>query len=125
MATQGETSLDFGAFPGKSDATVSVSGLTTETLAEAWIYPKTTADHTEDEHIVETIQVRAGRISGGAFTIYGWNTNQINEPLEPLKGASNVTLAGTLNTPNYSQQQFAGGRGTRIYGVWNVAWAAN
>lgn len=126
MAQQGTTTLDFGAFPGASDASVVVSGLTgSPTLAEAWLWPVDTVDHLADEHLYETIAVRAGPISGGAFTIYAWNTSQLNEPLEPIKGSRNVTLAGTLNTPNYSQQQFAGGRGTRIYGLWTVAWVAN
>lgn len=129
MATQGTATLNFGAFPGASDAQVTVTGqaaITGTSLVEAWLVPADTADHTADEHWVESIKVMAGNIvPGTGFTIYALNTNQLNEPLEPIKGARNVTLAGGLSQANYSQQQFAGGMGTRLYGQWNVGWVWN
>lgn len=100
MAGSGTTTVDFGAFPGKSDTSADVTGQTSiiaGSLVGAWIRPVATADHTADEHWVETIEVVAGNIvAGTGFTIYARNTNQINEPT---------------------------GKGTRLYGLFTVAWA--
>ena len=77
MAT-GNATLDFGAFPGSSDTSVVVTGqtgITTSSFVEAWLVPTATADHSADEHVVETIKVIAGNIvNGTGFTIYGVNT---------------------------------------------------
>lgn len=111
MAT-GTATLDFGAFPGKSDASVAVTGqggIVAGSLVEAWLRPVATADHTADEHMVETLKVIAGNIvAGTGFTIYGFNTSQLNE-----------------NPPGERHVMYATGqgRGTRIYGQWTVAWA--
>jgi len=111
MAT-GTAELDFGAFPGKSDASVAVTGQTAilaGSLVEAWLRPVATADHTADEHMVETLKVIAGDIvAGTGFTIYGFNTNQVNE-----------------NPPGVRTDLYptGGGKGTRIWGKWTVAWA--
>lgn len=74
MAT-GTVLLNFGAFPGKTDATVVVTGqagIVSGSLVEAWILPAATTEHTADEHWVENIQVMAGNIvAGTGFTIYG------------------------------------------------------
>lgn len=98
MAT-GTTILDFGGFPGKSDASVDVTGQTgivAGSLVEAWIRPVATADHTVDEHILETLKILAGNIvAGTGFTIYGVSSRQ------------------------------GPGDGHRIYGNWTVAWAWN
>ena len=108
MAT-GTAILDFGVFPGASDASVAVTGQTsiaTTSLVEAWLRPQATADHSADEHLVETLKVVAGNIVGGTgFTVYGVNTNQINEPVEP------------------GNRGGGGGQGTRISGTWSLAWA--
>ena len=133
MATQGTALLDFGAFPGKSDASVAVpsAGIAAGSLVEAWLFPAATADHTADEHMVETIKVFAGSVVAGVgFTIYGFNTSQLNEPIanEGLLGR----FSGTGAAPGRGQQRAAdpdavagGGMGTRIYGTWNVAWVWN
>lgn len=77
MAT-GNATLDFGAFPGSSDTSIAVTGqtgITTSSFVEAWLVPAATADHSADEHVVETIKVIAGNIvNGTGFTIYGVNT---------------------------------------------------
>lgn len=126
MAQQGTTEIDFGAFPGASDASVVVTGITgSPTLAEAWLTPVATVDHTADEHLFETIAVRAGPVSGGQFTIYGWNTNQINEPLAQNKGPKSAGVAGGLGQTQGLQVPTIGGLGTRIYGKWTVAWVVN
>lgn len=104
----GETTIDFGAFPGASDASTTVTGQTgivSGSKIMAWLYPKATADHSADEHILETIRIYAGNIvAGTGFTIYGVNSSQLNEPV--------------ADHPRDS----SGGRGTRIYGTWTVQW---
>ncbi len=129
MGAQGATVIDFGAFPGASDAAVLVAetGVSTfpSSLAEAWLIPVDTADHPADEHLVETIEVRAGPcVAGVGFAIYARNTSQLNEPLDPIKGKQ-TTTKGVLQQPNGTQQQMAGGMGTRIYGQWTVGWVWN
>ena len=106
----GTATLDFGAFPGASDASVSVTGQTligASAIVHAWLFPAVTADHSVDEHCIETLDVRAGMVSAGVgFTICGSNKSQTNEPL------SQARIGGPL----------VGGTGTRIYGTWNVGW---
>lgn len=112
----GTSILDFGPFPGKSDAEVIVTGqseILASSLVEAWIMPSDTQDHSADEHMVESIKVFAGNIvPGSGFTIYGFNTSEINEPVSPPKG---IVGGGGLR----------GGLGTRIYGKFMIAWAWN
>jgi len=78
MAT-GTATLDFGAFPGKTDASVAVTGqadIVAGSLVEAWLRPVATATHSADEHWVEEMDVAAGDISAGAgFTVYGKTRN--------------------------------------------------
>lgn len=127
MGAQGNTTIDFGAFPGKSDASVTVTGqagIIAGSCAEAWLRGEVSTDHSSDEHLLETIKVLAMDIvAGTGFTIKAMNTSQLNEPLEPFqKGVP----------PTQAQQQISsahksgiGGRGTRLYGVWNVSWVWN
>lgn len=122
MGAQGTATLNFGAFPGSSDTSVAVTGQTSilsNSLVEAWIYPVATADHTADEHWVETVKVDAGNVSAGVgFTIYGRNTNQINEPV--------VSLTPSRTNLSSDQQYIkAGGKGTSLYGQFTVAWVWN
>lgn len=97
MGAQNVAELDFGAFPGKSDASVAVTGqaaIVAGSLVEAWIRPVDTTDHSADEHMLETLKVFAAAIvAGTGFTIYGFNTGQIGETL--------------------------------IYGKWTIAWVWN
>jgi hypothetical protein len=126
MGAQGTTTVNFGAFPGSSDTSVVVTGQATilaGSLVEAWISPVATADHTADEHIVETIKVFAGNVSAGVgFTIYAVNTSQLNEPLVAGR-ATNFRSAATsvYGAPDPS----IGGTGTRIYGQFTVNWVWN
>lgn len=126
MGATGTTTVDFGAFPGASDASVVVTGqasIVSGSLVEAWIRPEATADHTADEHWVETLQVMAGSIvAGTGFTIYAKNTNQLNEPLVEA-GVSRFRSAAT-SVYGYSKPS-GGGAGTRLYGLWTVAWVWN
>lgn len=100
MATQGTATIDFGAFPGKSDTSLAVTGqagIVAGSLVEVWMRPVATSDHTADEHMVETISLFAGNIvAATGFTIYAFNSSQYCGPI-----------------------------GTRIYGQWTVAWVWN
>lgn len=126
-ATTGTATLDFGAFPGSSHATVAVTGqgaIVAGSLVEAWIRPVATADHTADEHMVETLKVIAADIVAGVgFTIHGFNTSETHEPLEPGGGGSfrGVETAGAAKGTGYAANE-RGGNGTRIYGQWTIAW---
>lgn len=75
MGAFGTAVIDFGAYPGSSQATVSVAGqasILTSSACEAWIRPQdATADHSVDEHVVEQLKIVAGSIVAGVgFTIY-------------------------------------------------------
>ena len=119
----GTTTINFGAFPGSSDTSVTVTGQTTilgTSVVQAWMYPTATADHSADEHLLETIKVMAGNVvAGTGFTIYAANTSQLNEPLE-TPGISKFRSAAA--TVYGDSNPSAGGTGTRIYGSWTVAW---
>lgn len=123
MGAQGTATLNFGAFPGASDASVTVTGqgaIASGSLVEAWILPAATADHTSDEHLLETFKVLAGNIvPGTGFTIYGINTSEKFE----ADWSPNQTSQGSGSTAPGLTYQI--GRGTRIYGAWNVAWVWN
>lgn len=71
----GAVQLDFGAFPGKTDAVAVVTGqsaITASSFVEAWIAPDVTTEHSADEHWVDPPAVVAGNIvAGTGFTIYG------------------------------------------------------
>ena len=126
MGAQGSTTINFGAFPGGSDASVAVTGQATilgTSLVEAWLAPIATSDHTADEHLLETIKVVAGAPTAGVgFTIYAVNTSQLNEPL----GKAGVATFRSAATSAYGYGgETTGGIGTRIYGTWTVNWVWN
>jgi hypothetical protein len=127
MGAQGTAILDFGAFPGKSDASVAVTGqagIVAGSLVEAWIRPVATADHTDTEHMVETLAVFAADIvAGTGFTIYGFNTSQLTEGLQP--GGEGAAATGAIGAPSGDGMPRVGGYGTRLYGQWTIAWVWN
>lgn len=121
----GITTIDFGAFPGKSDASVAVTGqaaIVAGSIVGASLRLVATADHSADEHMLESLAVFAGNISAGTgFTIYAVNTSQLNEPLTGTgAGRAGGTVVGSSNDDRGGR---IGGIGTRIYGLWTVAWA--
>jgi len=128
VGASGTAELDFGAFPGVSDALVTVTGqvaIIAGSLVEAWVRPVDTTDHTADEHMVETFRVFAHTIvAGTGFTISGFNTSQVNEPLEPILGNTGAIAPGATE-PQGFQRPSAGGIGTRIWGKWTIAWVWN
>jgi hypothetical protein len=126
MGAQGTATLDFGAFPGASDASVAVTGqagILAGSLVEAWILPAATADHSADEHRLESLRIVAGNIiAGTGFTIYGVNTSEINEP----SAGQFLSNPGSRGGPGRQDKQAANPlRGTRIYGTWNIGWVWN
>ena len=78
MAT-GIATLNFGAFPGATDASVAVTGqgaIAAASHVEAWVRPEDTADHLTDEHMVDPPRVTVKSIvAGTGFTIYGFANN--------------------------------------------------
>lgn len=73
MATQGNTTVDFGAFPGAAQARTTISGqgsiLTTHAV-EAWVRCEASADHSAEEHGIEDFEVQAQSIAAASgFTV--------------------------------------------------------
>ena len=115
MPGSGVTTVNFGAFPGSSDASVVVTGqagIVGASQIEAWILPAVTADHSADEHVFDTLKVIAGDIvAATGFTIYGVNTSTLNEPLTQADRSGSAPSVG--------------GQGTRLYGAYSVGWVWN
>lgn len=126
----GTTTVDFGIFPGKSDASVVITGQTNivaGSIVQAWIRPVATVDHTADEHMFETLKVYASDIvPGSGFTIYAINTNTINEPVETVPHEVSVFTASatTIGIKNAQPKSIGtvGACGPTIYGLFTVAW---
>lgn len=70
----GSAVVDFGALPGTDGASVVVTGqatIGTASIVRAWARLAATADHSADEHRVESLRVSAGSIvAGTGFTIF-------------------------------------------------------
>jgi hypothetical protein len=102
MSASGTATLNFGSFPGASDASLAITGqagILAGSLVEAWLFPAATADHSADEHLAESIEIMVGAIvPGTGFTIFGFNFNPLSDP----KGLA-----------------------TLLYGQWSVAWVWN
>ena len=126
MGAQGTAELDFGAWPGASDASVDVAsaGVVATSLVEAFLRIVDTADHLADEHMIETIKVHAKYISDGNIRIYGFNTSQLNEPLEDVMKL-NKTAASQWMPQDHRGIHQAGGCGTRLTGKWAIGWVWN
>lgn len=77
--TSGTATVNFGAFPGSTDASVAVTGQTgilAGSKVKAWIMATATADHTADEHLVDPPRVAVGPVGAGVgFTIYAFTNN--------------------------------------------------
>jgi hypothetical protein len=129
-ANVGTATVDFGAFPGSSDATVAVTGqasIVAGSIVQAWIRPVATADHSADEHMLETIKVHASNIvAGTGFTINAFNAGTINEPAENAVAKDNLSQIAARPGGRGRQDGLTaavGGKGTRIYGQWTIAWS--
>lgn len=111
MGNAGTAIVDFGPFPGQSDTSVLVldPNIIAGSLVEAWILPTTTADHSPDEHVVETFAVFADQSSivpNTSFVIKAVNTSQLDDALVPSEDPGSRI----------------GGEGTKIYGKFQVGW---
>ena len=115
---RGSATVNFGAFPGSSDARTTVTGQTgilSGSRVRAWIEATATTDHSADEHWVETIDVTAGNIvAGTGFTIYAKNTGTLSEPVTATW--ADTRLAGPGTGTNQPRPNIGGGNGTRLYG---------
>lgn len=110
MSGQGTTTLNFGTFPGSTDASVAVSAPTigSSNLVEAWIFPTATTDHTADEHWADPPEVYAGNITAGVgFTIYGVVKKRAD--VGPMTDSTRIR---NVDAP-------------MVYGLWTVAWVWN
>lgn len=116
MGAQGTATVDFGAWPGSDEATVTVTGqasILAGSLVEAWLFPTATADHSADEHRLDGPQIIAGNVvAGTGFTIYA-------QPQLPP-----VVMPDPMNNGSGSLKQNTKGK-SRIYGTWTVAWVWN
>ena len=122
MGAQGTATLNFGAFPGDTDTSVTVTGqvgIDATSLVEAWIRPGATADHTADEHIVDAPIVVAGNIvAGTGFTIYGVARDGIPVPDAIYRNQA-------PNPGSQPDTQERGRTSPMPYGTWSVAWVWN
>jgi len=114
MGAQGTAVVDFGAFPGKSDTSVVITGqgsIASGSLVEAWI--------SADEHLADPPFIVAGAVvAGTGFTIYALcDTLNLVAPVDPhtARGSGSNVDNPTCNIPPFPMP----------YGQWNVAWAWN
>jgi len=116
MSGQGTVQIDFGAFPGKTDATVTITGqslISGSALAEAWVFPKATADHSDDEHWLDPPHVFAGNVVAGVgFTIYarGSACDASRDTVNHGRGPGRINRSGNTN---------------KCWGKWTIAWVWN
>ena len=106
----GTAEVDFGAFPGASDAQVVItgqSGIRADSIVEAWVVADATDDHSIDEHLADPPRVMAGGIVAGVgFTIYATTRDTI-EGVDALG-------PGLRSLQNFGN--------TMTYGKWTVQW---
>lgn len=88
MATKGVIVIDFGAHPGKNEATVTVTGqaaILATSVAEAYVMEEATADHTANDHAY--FNNLATLTCGTPTAANGF----------PIKAVSEEMLQGTFN----------------------------
>lgn len=123
----GVTSVNFGAFPGKTDASVAVIGQATiaaGSTVQAWLAPVATADHTADEHLVDGPIVMAGLIVPGVgFTIYARQALQVPPANDDRLQAMSKYVNGAPNVTGAQSGFVFTGNTPLCYGLWTVAWA--
>jgi hypothetical protein len=114
MAATGTAILDFGAYPGKLDAKIAVTGqaaILAGSRVEAWIDTGTaTAAHSTDEHIMASamLAVTYGTIvAATGFTIYGLALDAAPSGAGGLDGNFR-TVPRKIS---------------RLYGTFTIAWA--
>lgn len=106
----GQSTIDFGAFPGASDTSLVVSSASIAagsriTLSIAAV---ATSDHSADEHVCEEIDVFPSSPNAGVgFTIYARGRGQTMGPDLPYRRGQAGADAGNC----------------RRYGQWTVNWS--
>lgn len=79
-ANVGTGTVNFGAFPGASDASQAITGqagIVSGSILVVGLRLAATADHSADEHRVEEMDVTAGNIvAGTGFTVYAKTRNK-------------------------------------------------
>jgi hypothetical protein len=111
MPGAGTAVVDFGAFPGKADAAIAVTGqagIGTSDKVEAWIRPSATAAHSVDEHIMAVSMMDAiahSIVAGTGFTI----TVTVRDT-----GGGGAVDSQYRNVPR---------KHARMYGTFTLAWA--
>lgn len=89
MATQGHTTVDFGAFPGTAEAQATITGqagILTSSAVDAWVRCEDSADHSADEHDIEDFNVSPKSIVAGT----GFNITA-RPRVGPAYGVYNLT----------------------------------
>lgn len=123
--TRGTATLDFGAAPGKTHATVNVTGQTgilSGSIVRAWLMPASTADHNADEHILADIRIIAGPPTAGVgFTIHGLDISPPPPPNRSLKQSPSRFRPAATTVFGGSDADLSGPV-SRTWGQWNVAW---
>jgi hypothetical protein len=78
VGAQGSTTVDLGVYPGTGTVKKAVAdaAVGATSLAEAWIIPVATADHTADEHTLENLMVTAEAVNGVGINIYVTDMNK-------------------------------------------------
>lgn len=80
---QGVATIDFGAFPGKNEATVVITGQSTissTSKAEAYFMRETSSNHTANDHSYAAFFVAltcGPPTTGVGFTIYGVSSEKV------------------------------------------------
>jgi hypothetical protein len=119
MGAQNTTTIDFGAYPGAEEASVTITGqasILSGSLVEAWIMPTATADHSADEHRLDPPRVIAGNVvAATGFTIYGHAETSAQPDLDGVSGLGKGVLIQNSGNANNA----------RVYGTWTVAWVWN
>lgn len=131
MGAQGTATIDFGAFPGTTDAFVAVTGqagILSGSLVEAWLLPAATAVHSSDEHYMASVMmdILAGEIiAGTGFTIRAIARDLGGQKLEKLGARRVNSVSGGMQFGEPADPSVGGQCLNRIWGTFNVAWVWN
>jgi hypothetical protein len=130
----GTAELDFGAFPGATDASLAVTGQASIVAGSAvWavLIPVATADHTADEHLVDGPIVLAGNIiAGTGFTLYGKvREQQQQQRQDPFLGrqirgdtSGKAQVAATITGLQLPNPGGTNDSAPMLYGRYSVRW---
>lgn len=119
MGAQGTGTIDFGALPGKCEASVDVvaAGVVVTSLVEAWICPVATADHSVDEHVFEQLRITGAYLSDGNIRIRAFYLGRVLVP----------ATSTIINHPTAGESMFTDPNPNEPnpYGLFTVAWVWN